>query len=212
MFGPKGLASKATSGERRKERTGRVANGRGKVTMLTPAIEPSSCRRILARVQTKSGFAVSLKCPHLAHMYHSPLFWQYHNLSLALTIQPKRMAPETTVLSLNPDRQKLMSQESILRDNGFEIISVATPPQARFEIQMGRCGIFMTSYVTPRAIYCDLVNLFRRSCPSGLVIFLRRHANDDVPDADVLLSDHDEPESIIHAIRSEQETNGVRLP
>jgi hypothetical protein len=125
----------------------------------------------LAHVQTKSGFAVSVKCPHLAHTYHSPLFWQYHNLSLALIIRPKRMAPDTTVLSLNPDGQKLMTQEPILRDNGFEIISVATPLPVRFEIETGRCGIFMTSYVTPRAIYCDLVNLFRRNvCVWNVVV------------------------------------------
>ena len=121
------------------------------------------------------------------------------------------MAPETTVLSLNPDGQKLLSQETILRDNGFEIVSAATPLQARFEIEMGRCGVFLTSYVTPLAIYRDLVNFFRSSCPSGLVIFLRRHANDNVPDADVLLSDQDEPDAIVQAIRSKQEPNGVRL-
>jgi len=59
------------------------------------------------------------------------------------------MASENIVLSLNPDGQKLHGQEgqeSVLRENGFEIISAATPLQARFEIEMGRCGIFLTSY------------------------------------------------------------------
>ena len=82
------------------------------------------------------------------------------------------MARENIVLSLNPDDQKLQGQGSILRDKGFEIIFAATPLQARFEIEMGRCGIFLTSYITPFAIYRDLANLFRRSCPNGLVIFL----------------------------------------
>ena len=36
-------------------------------------------------------------------------------------------------------------QPTALRENGFEIISAATPLQARFEIEMGRCGIFLTS-------------------------------------------------------------------
>jgi hypothetical protein len=36
------------------------------------------------------------------------------------------MARENIVLSLNPDGQKLHRQESVLRENGFEIISAAT--------------------------------------------------------------------------------------
>ena len=98
------------------------------------------------------------------------------------------MARENIVLSLNPDGQRLHRQESVLRANGFEIISASTPLQARFEIEMGRCGIFLTSYITPSAIYLDLANLFRRSCPNGLVIFLTEHPDDNAPDADVLLS------------------------
>jgi hypothetical protein len=60
---------------------------------------------------------------------------------------------------LNPDGQQLHGQESVLRENGFEIISAATPLQARFEIEMGTCEIFLTNYVTPFAIYRDLANL-----------------------------------------------------
>jgi hypothetical protein len=37
---------------------------------------------------------------------------------------------ENIVLSLNPDGQQLHGQESVLRENGFEIISAATPLQA----------------------------------------------------------------------------------
>ena len=122
------------------------------------------------------------------------------------------MARENIVLSLNPDGQKLHGQESVLRENGFEIISAATPLQARFEIEMGRCGIFLTSYITPFAIYRDLANLFRRSWPNGLVIFLMEHPDDNIPDADVLLSGEEPPGAVIQAIRSKQEMNTAPLP
>jgi hypothetical protein len=122
------------------------------------------------------------------------------------------MARENIVLSLNPDGQKLHGQESVLRENGFEIISAATPLQARFEIERGRCGIFLTSYITPLAIYRDLANLFRRTCPNGLVIFLMEHPDDNIADADVLLWGEEPPEAIIQAIRSKQEMNPARLP
>lgn len=42
----------------------------------------------------------------------------------------------------------------------------------------------------------------RRSCPSGLVIYIARCLDDNIPDADILLSDQDEPHSLIEKRRS----------
>lgn len=115
----------------------------------------------------------------------------------------RRMDYENTVLSLNPDGQTLCSQESALREIGFEVISVSTPIQARFEIEMGRCGIFLSSYITPLPIYRSLADLFRRSCPDGSVIFITHQPVDSGPEADVLLS-QDEPQAIVRWIISKQ--------
>ena len=95
------------------------------------------------------------------------------------------MADENTVLSLNPDGQKLLRHEAALRESDFKVISVAAPLDARFEIEMGRCGVFLTSYLTPFAIYRDL--------------------EDNIAYADILLSGGDEPRSIIERIRSKQQ-------
>jgi hypothetical protein len=114
------------------------------------------------------------------------------------------MAYENTVLSLNPDGQTLGSQESALRESGFEVISVPTPLQARFEIEMGRCGVFLSSYITPLPIYRSLADLFRRNCPRGTVIFLAHLPDDSAPEADVLLFNNDEPQAIVRWIMSKQ--------
>jgi hypothetical protein len=114
------------------------------------------------------------------------------------------MPYKTTVLSLNPDRQSLFGHESALRENGFAIISVCSPLQARFELEMGRCGVFLTSFITPLVIYQDLANLFKRSCPSGLVAYVAQHPEDAIPGADILLSGQDEPRSIVDRLRSMQ--------
>ncbi len=116
------------------------------------------------------------------------------------------MADLNTVLSLNPDGQTLRVHETALREAGFQVISVSTPLQARFEIEMGRCGVFLTGYITSLAIYRDLAGLFRVNCPPGLIIYLARDANDTVPEADILLSQQDEPRSIVDKVRSKQET------
>src|ERR1700693_2965162 len=113
-------------------------------------------------------------------------------------------------LSLRAGSSK--GQESALRDNGFEIISAATPLQGRFGIERGGCEIFLTSYITPFAICRDLANLSRRSCPNGLVIFLMEHPDDNIPDADVLLSGEEPPGAVIQAIRSKKEINTPPLP
>ena len=114
------------------------------------------------------------------------------------------MAYENTVLSLNPDRQSLLNHESALRENGYVVISVYSPLQARFEIEMGRCGIFLTSYITPFVIYQDLANLFRRSCPGGSVVYLAAHPADAAAGADLLLSEQDDPHSIVEKLRAIQ--------
>jgi hypothetical protein len=96
------------------------------------------------------------------------------------------MAYENVVLYLNPDGQTLRSQESALRESGLEVISVFTPIQARFEIEMGRCGIFLSSYIAPLPIYRSLANLFKRSDPDGSVLFIAHLPEVSVPEADVL--------------------------
>jgi DNA-binding NtrC family response regulator len=112
------------------------------------------------------------------------------------------MANENTILSLNPDGQTLVSHETALRKSGYEVISVSSPLQARFEIEMGRCGVFLTSYITPLAICRDLARLFKSSCPDGLVICITQHLNDLIPDADVLLSDQDQPQCLPQRIQA----------
>jgi hypothetical protein len=111
------------------------------------------------------------------------------------------MAFESTVLSLNPDRQALLRTETALRENGFEVISVDAPLYARFEIEMGRCGIFMTCYMTPAGIYRDLAGLFRRQCPHSTIIFLAQTAGDASPDADIVISERDDPCSVVERVR-----------
>jgi hypothetical protein len=123
-----------------------------------------------------------------------------------LDIDPHRsaMAYDKTVLSLNPDGRGLLGYESALRETGFEVISVNSPLDARFEIEMGRCGIFLTSYITPGVIFQDLASLFRRSCQGGLIAYVARQPGDAVADTDILLLDREDPRSLIERLSSKQ--------
>jgi hypothetical protein len=130
---------------------------------------------------------------------------QTATFDFGLNIQRNVMAYENTVLSLNPDGRTLLSQESTLRESGFEVISVSTPLQARFEIEMGRCGVFLSSYITPLAIYRDLVSLFRVSCPDGIVVFLTSPSFEQTLEADIVFSAQDDPQAIVKRLCLYQE-------
>jgi DNA-binding NtrC family response regulator len=77
-----------------------------------------------------------------------------------------------TVLSLSPNESALAAREATLRSAGFEVISVLSPIQARFEIEMGRCGVLVICYRVPHDETEELTKLFRKNCPEGRVIFV----------------------------------------
>jgi DNA-binding NtrC family response regulator len=79
---------------------------------------------------------------------------------------------KNTVLSLSPNEDALESREATLRNGGLNVISVMSPVQARFEIEMGRCGVFLVCYRVSREQAEELTKLFHRSCPHGRVIFV----------------------------------------
>ena len=79
---------------------------------------------------------------------------------------------KNTVLSLSPNQDALAMREATLRRGGLEVISVLSPIQARFEIEMGRCGVFVICYRVSKDHAEDLTRLFRKSCPEGRVIFV----------------------------------------
>ncbi len=110
------------------------------------------------------------------------------------------MMIDNTVLSLNPDGRILSGQESALRESGFTVISVSTPVQARFEIQMGRGGIFLLSYLSPPLISVDLIRFFKEARPQGIVAFISQREKVGPDNVQILLTEEDEPRTVAEAI------------
>ena len=111
---------------------------------------------------------------------------------------------DSTVLSLGLDIPKLKLREAAIRAGGFGVLSVGSGVQARFEIEMGRCGIFLTSDHVPAAENRELISLFRRNCSRGWVIFVTADDNAslgaDHMDADAWVRERDEPEGIVESL------------
>jgi hypothetical protein len=53
---------------------------------------------------------------------------------------------QKTILSLSPSVNALRLREATLRSGGLNVFSVQSGIQARFEIEMGRCGVFLLCY------------------------------------------------------------------
>ena len=105
-----------------------------------------------------------------------------------------------TVLSLCFDSEKLKARETAIRACGFRVTSVYSPAQARYEIEMGTCGIFVTCNAVPDIINQDLMNLFRRFCPDGLIVLITRNEPSPKsayePHADITLPESQDPQGI----------------
>lgn len=115
------------------------------------------------------------------------------------------MGKESKILSLDFDHEKLERREAALRAQGFEVKSVYSPGHARFEIEMGTCGILVTSRQVPDIVNRDLMDLFRRYCGDGLIVLV---GADDVlspspyePPADIRIPQSRDPEGIVEVLQ-----------
>ena len=110
---------------------------------------------------------------------------------------------KNAVLSLSPDKDALASREVTLRNGGMKVISVMTPIQARFEIEMGRCGIFLICYRLSETAADELTKLFRNYCPEGRIVFVTKPSEDDQApvETDIRVPESSGPEQILRALR-----------
>lgn len=118
-----------------------------------------------------------------------------------------RVIENNAVLSLTPSWDALVIRENALQSGGFKVISVMSPIQARFEIEMGRCGTLLMCYRLSPADTSELSRLFRRYCPGGRIIFVTettRQERDSV-DADITLPESRGAEELVKILKENQQ-------
>lgn len=108
------------------------------------------------------------------------------------------------VLSFDPSGQTLVGHEMALRASGYVVVSVATAIQARYEGESGTSGIFLISHLVPRIVCVDLVHLFRRHCPAGVVVFFANDTDARLLGADIVAFEHDDPRIMIRKLANLQ--------
>src|SRR4051812_4036578 len=109
---------------------------------------------------------------------------------------------QRTVLSLSFDSAKNQRRGEALEQNGFKVISVSSAIQARYEIEMGQCGIFITCPLVPDMVSLDLIALFRKFCPVGTTIAVTsiRTSAAAGPPVDIEVDDANDPGGIVQGL------------
>jgi hypothetical protein len=117
-----------------------------------------------------------------------------------------------SVLLLSLRSDKLKRREAALRKHGFDVKPVASPGEARFEIEMGRCGVFITCGLIPDIVNQDLMELFRKFCSRDAIVVWVAGENTSRPSPyklqpDISVPSALDPDGIIQALRG-----GAELP
>jgi hypothetical protein len=108
---------------------------------------------------------------------------------------------KNAVLSFSPDGDLLQEREIALRNCGFEVVSVQTEIQVRFEIEMGRCGVLVICFRVHLEKARDLTELFKKNCPDGCIIFVTNQTPEKAPqEVDYVVPDSGGPEAIVRAL------------
>jgi DNA-binding response OmpR family regulator len=107
------------------------------------------------------------------------------------------------VLSFSRDQDVLRLLQAALREGGFEVVSVDTESRARFEIEMGRCAALLICFRAGQDTTHDLMDLFRRSCPQGTIVFVANRTRVVVPcSIDRMVCESAGTQAIVEALRS----------
>jgi len=109
-----------------------------------------------------------------------------------------------TVLLVSPSKEQLNVWRTTLRDAGMNVISVLSPIQARFEIEMGRSGNLLMCHRLSSEQADDLAKLYRQYCPEGRIVFVTEgssHAS-AAPEADAYVPEASGPQELVQALRA----------
>jgi hypothetical protein len=93
----------------------------------------------------------------------------------------------------------------------MKVISVTSPIEARFEIEMGRCGVFLICYRLSLIAADELATLFHSYCPRGQIIFITELPGDGrVPtEANITIPESGRPEQILRSLEREPNPRAV---
>jgi hypothetical protein len=110
---------------------------------------------------------------------------------------------KNSVLSCSPSDEALIVRHTFLRNAGMEVTSVHSPAEARFEIEMGRCGSLIICHQLSSLEANEISELFRRYCPKGRIVFVTGGPTpDQVPEAaDIYVPESSGPLQILNALR-----------
>jgi hypothetical protein len=105
------------------------------------------------------------------------------------------------ILSVSPYQDFLDARRIALEASGFPVISVSNESAARFEIQMGRCGVLVLCHRLHQDVNHSLSQEFRKYCPDGIIVGIVGAEPDALPkQTDICVKYSENAETLVAAL------------
>lgn len=112
------------------------------------------------------------------------------------------MMPPLKVISIGNDEELLWLRNSVLRTEGFEVVTTLDENEALNRIRQGDCGVLLMCYSLASPVRRRLAESFRQHCPGKRIVAITNVAMEKPEFADSLVYGVEGPEVLIDALRN----------
>jgi len=105
------------------------------------------------------------------------------------------------VISVGNNPELLWLREAVLKNAGFEVLTITDEKQALAKIETIDCGVLLVCYSVDDGIRQQLVKKYREACPGGRIVAITNTPLPKPPvEADKFVYGVEGPEALIAAI------------
>jgi hypothetical protein len=105
------------------------------------------------------------------------------------------------VISIGTAPELLWLREAVLKNAGFEVLTIPDEKEALAKIETFDCGVLLLCYSIDDEIRRQLANRYRHICPEGRIVAITNAPLQRPPvDADTFLYGVEGPEALIAAV------------
>jgi hypothetical protein len=118
-----------------------------------------------------------------------------------MTRAKKKLKPDL-IISLGTNAELLWLREAVLRNAGFEVLTVPDEKEAVAKIESLDCGVLLLCYSIDDETRQQLAKKYREACPDARIVAITNAPLEHpLVDADAFVYGVEGPEALIDAIR-----------
>jgi hypothetical protein len=119
-----------------------------------------------------------------------------------MPLEPQRRQKSDLIISLGTNAELLWLREAVLRNAGFDVLTIPDEKKALADIESFDCGVLLLCYSIDDRIRQQLTKKYREVCPEGRIVAITNAPFVHPPvEADKFLYGVDGAEALIDAVR-----------